>query len=214
MAALEKDHWTRVYADKAPAAVSWFQSEPLPSLQALDTYGGRPPMSLIDVGGGASNLVDVLLGRGWDDVTVLDISATALEAAKLRLGTRARGVHWEMADITEWLPRRQYDVWHDRAAFHFLTQPQQRNRYRDALMNGLAENGRAIFATFALDGPERCSGLEVERYDAEKLTAELGPSLSLVGSWKESHATPWGSSQSFNWCVFRRSDRSETRTDG
>jgi SAM-dependent methyltransferase len=211
MAEFEKDHWTRVYSDKAPTTVSWFQEEPAPSLRALDTHGGDPLMSLIDIGGGASNLVDALLERGWSDLTVLDLSATALDAARLRLGPWARKVHWETADITEWQPARQYDVWHDRAAFHFLTQPEQRDRYREALMRSLADQGLAIFATFALDGPERCSGLEVERYDAEKLTAELGPSLRLIDAWNEVHATPWGSSQSFNWCVLRRS---ETQADG
>ncbi len=197
----------RVYADKAPTTVSWFLEEPAPSLRALDIFGGRPSMSLIDVGGGASTLVDVLLGRGWDDLTVLDISDTALDAAKLRLGPLASKVHWETGDITAWQPDRQYDVWHDRAAFHFLTRAEQRDRYREALMKGLADNGLAIFATFAPDGPERCSGLEVERYDAGKLAAELGPSLRLIDSWNEVHVTPWGASQSFSWCVFRRSDR-------
>lgn len=211
MAELEKDHWTRVYADKSPDAVSWFQEQPTPSLWALDAHGAEPSMALIDVGGGASNLVDALLERGWRDLTVLDLSATALEAAQSRLGPLAGEVQWETADITEWRPSRRYDVWHDRAVFHFLTRPQQRDRYREALTSGLAEGGLAIFATFALDGPELCSGLEVERYDADKLAAELGQSLSLIDTWKESHATPWGASQSFNWCVFRRS---EARADG
>src|SRR5690606_34251883 len=112
-------------------------------------------------------------------------------------------VNWEVADITDWHPSRRYDVWHDRAVFHFLTEPKQRDAYRKALAAGLAPAGLVIIATFALDGPERCSGLPVERYDAEKLTRELGPSFRLIETWREGHVTPMGAKQSFNWCAFR-----------
>jgi 2-polyprenyl-3-methyl-5-hydroxy-6-metoxy-1,4-benzoquinol methylase len=201
-----RSHWTNVYSEKAPDAVSWYQPAPDASLGALDRLGLPATSALIDVGGGASNLVDALLGRDWSDLTVLDIAAPALEAAKQRLGQQAARVLWEVADITEWSPSRKYDVWHDRAVFHFLTEQDQRAAYRRVLSAGLTPGGLAIFATFGLDGPERCSGLLVERYDPEKLAKELGPSFRLRDAWREQHETPWGSQQSFNWCAFRSAD--------
>lgn len=198
------DHWNRVYVEKATDSVSWYQPSPEPSLRALDRFSAAPTSSLIDVGGGASNLVDALLARGWRDISVLDIAAPALEASKARLGSLADQVRWEIADITQWQPIRKYDVWHDRAVFHFLTEPSQRAAYRRALLEGLASGGLVIIATFALDGPEMCSGLPVQHYDPEGLAAELGPAFCLVEGWREEHITPWGSSQSFTWAALRR----------
>jgi 2-polyprenyl-3-methyl-5-hydroxy-6-metoxy-1,4-benzoquinol methylase len=203
MSSEREDHWRKVYTDKQPEDVSWYQPTPEQSLQALDRFGATPSQSLIDIGGGASTLVDALLARGWDDLTVLDIAAPALAAAQLRLGEAGATVTWEVADITDWQPARAYDIWHDRAVFHFLTEPQQRAAYLRALGAGLAKGGLAIFATFALDGPEKCSGLTVERYDADKLAATLGPQFTLEASWRDEHLTPWGSAQAFTWCVFR-----------
>jgi 2-polyprenyl-3-methyl-5-hydroxy-6-metoxy-1,4-benzoquinol methylase len=203
MASERQAHWTKVYEEKAPSDVSWYQAEPEPSLRALERFGVSSSSSLIDVGGGASNLVDALLSRGWTDLTVLDIAPSALEAAKARLGRKAADVQWQVADVTDWHPARRYDVWHDRAVFHFLTAPEQREAYRQALLAGLSPGGILIMATFALDGPERCSGLPVERYDADKLARELGPPLELLESWREEHTTPWGASQAFTWCAFR-----------
>jgi SAM-dependent methyltransferase len=200
----EQAHWAQVYTDKAPTAVSWYQETPKPSLRALSRFGAAPSSSLIDVGGGASNLVDALLEQGWHDITVLDIAAPSLEAAKVRLGPLADKVHWVVADITDWRPARKFGVWHDRAVFHFLTEPQQREAYRRALLAGLAPGGLMIMATFALDGPERCSGLPVQRYDASSLAEEMGDTLQLIDGWREEHVTPWGAKQSFNWCAFRR----------
>jgi trans-aconitate methyltransferase len=199
-----QDHWTKVYQEKSPSAVSWYQSEPAPSLRALDRLGADPSSPFVDVGGGASNLVDALLARGWEDVTVVDIAAPALEAAKLRLGEKASTVHWEVADITDWQPSRRYAVWHDRAVFHFLTEPEQRKAYRLALLSGVVPDGLIIMATFAPDGPEKCSGLPVRRYDPSTLAAELGSDFRLVEAWREEHVTPWNDAQSFNWCAFRR----------
>ncbi|OYX67333.1 MAG: SAM-dependent methyltransferase [Sphingomonadales bacterium 32-64-17] len=196
-------HWISVYEDKAPDAVSWYQAEPEPSLMALKRLERASSSSIIDVGGGASNLVDALLEQGWDDITVLDIVAPALEVAKLRLGAKAAKVHWQVADITNWQPPRKYDVWHDRAVFHFLTEAEQREAYREALYIGLSKGGLVIMATFALDGPQKCSGLPVQRYDADGLARELGPQFRLIESWREKHVTPWGSGQEFNWCAFR-----------
>lgn len=200
------EHWTRVYQKKSASAVSWYQAEPEPSLRALVRFGAQPSSALIDIGGGASNLVDALLRRGWRDITVLDIAEAALAATKERIGTNAKKVHWEVADITEWQPSRRYEVWHDRAVFHFLIGSEQREAYRRALLAGLAEGGLLIMATFALDGPERCSGLPVQRYDPSSLTKELGPGFGLLDGWREEHVTPSGSTQRFNWCAFRRSD--------
>ncbi len=198
-----QEHWTKVYNENSTDSVSWYQAAPEPSLQALDRFGASASSSLIDIGGGASNLVDALLDRDWRDVTVLDIAAPALEAARQRLGPRKSRVHWEIADVTDWLPSRRYDVWHDRAVFHFLTEREQREAYRRSLMAGVADGGLIIIATFALNGPERCSGLPVERYDPQKLEQELGPSFPVLECWQEEHVTPWGAKQAFNWCAFR-----------
>ena len=204
MPADRRDHWARVYTEKAPSEVSWYQAEPEASLRALDRLGARPDSALIDVGGGASNLIDALLERGWQDLTVLDIALSAIEAARNRLGPAADEVTWLVADITEWQPSRRYDVWHDRAVFHFLTEPEQREAYRRALSSGLAPDGLVIMATFAPDGPERCSGLPVQRYDPAALAKEFGSGFRLVESWRQEHVTPSGSSQAFTWCAFRR----------
>jgi 2-polyprenyl-3-methyl-5-hydroxy-6-metoxy-1,4-benzoquinol methylase len=203
MTSNDQHHWTQVYKEKASTSVSWYQPTPKPSLRALKQFGASPSSSIIDVGGGASNLVDALLEQGWQDITVLDIAAPALDAAKARIGPLAEKVHWEVADITEWSAARKFDVWHDRAVFHFLTEPKQRVAYRDALLEGLVAGGLAIIATFAFDGPERCSGLAVQRYDPASLAEALGKSLQLIEGWREEHVTPWGATQSFNWCAFR-----------
>ncbi len=199
-----QEHWNRVYRAKTEAEMSWYQASPTPSLEALHRLDAGPDNSLIDVGAGASSLVDALLQRGWRDLTVLDIAPSAIEAVKARLGADAAKVDWHVADITQWIPSRQYDIWHDRAVFHFLTEPAQREAYRKVLDKALAPGGRAIVATFARGGPEKCSGLPVRRYDGQGLARELGPSLQLLESWQQDHVTPWGSSQAFNWCAFRR----------
>lgn len=202
----QHDHWARVYAERDPTSVSWYQPEAEPSLRALDRFGASPSSGLIDVGGGASTLVDALLQRGWRDVTVLDIAASALEAARARLGSKAEAVNWEVADITNWQPPRQYGVWHDRAVFHFLTDPHERDAYRRALLQGLAPGGLLIMATFAPEGPERCSGLPVQRYDAASLAAELGAEFQLLDGWRAMHSTPSGAEQAFSWAAFKRID--------
>jgi trans-aconitate methyltransferase len=199
-----QQHWDRVYSGKAPSEVSWFQSEPRPSLAALARFDVPHTTPFVDIGGGASNLVDGLLAGGWRDVTVVDIAAPALAAAQDRLGDPAAGVHWEVADITRWNPPRRYGVWHDRAVFHFLTEPEQRDAYRRALLAGTAPDALVIIATFAPDGPEKCSGLPVQRHDAASLAAALGSEFTLLGDWREEHLTPWGAAQKFIWCVFRR----------
>jgi SAM-dependent methyltransferase len=197
-------HWEGVYTKKGENEVSWFQENPAPSLELIAQVGATPASAIIDIGGGASRLVDNLVARGFEDVTVLDLSEAALEAAKARLGGRAARVHWIVADATVWEPPKAYDIWHDRAAFHFLTEDRDRAAYVARLERALKVGGYAIIATFALDGPERCSGLPVVRYDPESLGKTLGRAFQLVDTRRDTHATPWGSDQSFQFSLFRR----------
>ena len=185
-----KIHWETVYQEKSETQVSWFQESPALSLELISALTPAPEASIIDVGGGASRLVDELVMRGYGDVTILDLSQAALQAAQARLGPKAHGVEWIAADATHWRPQRTYDLWHDRAAFHFLTSPDDRARYIQHLTKALAPGGHAIIATFALDGPDRCSGLPVVRYDAAALGAELGDVFSLIDTRAHAHSTP------------------------
>ena len=197
-------HWQNVYTSKGENEVSWFQESPAPSLALIAEVDTPPDAGIIDIGGGASRLVDHLLDQGFRDVTVLDLSAAALEAAKARLGERAGRARWFVADATTWEPSRTYDLWHDRAAFHFLTEERDRDAYIARLRQGLKIGGHAIIATFALDGPEKCSGLPVMRYDSARLAQTLGPGFELLQSGNSDHATPWGSQQHFQFSAFRR----------
>jgi trans-aconitate methyltransferase len=202
---MNAEHWQKVWRDKTPEAVSWFQADPTPSLAMIDAAGVTPAASVVDVGGGASALVDRLLERGFADVTVLDIAEPALAHARARLGERAAQVAWVCADATAWRPGRRFDLWHDRAVFHFLTELEQRRAYVAVLEQALVPGGQAVFATFAPDGPDRCSGLPVQRYDCPALAAALGPGFTLVEKRAQDHLTPAGSVQRFCWCRFRRS---------
>jgi hypothetical protein len=184
--------------------VSWYQPKPEASLRVLDDFRVPATASLIDIGGGASSLVDTLMDRGWSDLTVLDIAAPALDVVKARLGQAAQRARWLVADMTAWQPDRVYAIWHDRAVFHFLTDAKARNAYVSALTAGTTQGSLIIIATFALDGPERCSGLPVRRHDAAMLGAELGPAFVLEREWREDHQTPGGGHQAFQWCVMRR----------
>jgi SAM-dependent methyltransferase len=197
-------HWEGVYAKKRETEVSWFQENPAPSLELIAQVGATQSSAIIDIGGGASRLVDNLIDRGFEDVTVLDLSEAALEATRVRMGHRATQVHWIVADATAWEPVNAYDIWHDRAAFHFLTEDRDRAAYVTRLGRALKVGGYAIIATFALDGPERCSGLPVVRYDPLSLGQTLGRAFQLVDTRRHAHATPWGSDQSFQFSVFRR----------
>ncbi len=199
-------HWESVYGRKQPQQVSWYQGEPSVSLELIQRTGVRRDASIIDVGGGASVLVDCLIERGFEDLTVLDVSGTALACARKRLGRRAEAVSWIETDVTEYDPPRTFMLWHDRAVFHFLTEPEDRRRYVSALKRGLAPNGHLIMATFAIGGPERCSGLEIVQYDSKKLLDELGTGFRLVEERMEDHVTPAGAHQKFAWfCLTRAS---------
>src|SRR5437870_4768946 len=171
-------HWENVYTTKSENEVSWFQQNPAPSFELIVQAGAVSTSAIIDIGGGASRLVDNLVAQGFEDVTVLDLSGAALAAAKSRLeshlGVRAERVSWIVADATTWEPVRAYDIWHDRAAFHFLTDADDRAAYIARLKRGLKIGGHAVIATFALDGPEKCSGLPVARYDSASLGRTLG----------------------------------------
>jgi trans-aconitate methyltransferase len=173
-------HWEGVYATKRESEVSWFQDNPAPSLELIEAIGATPETALIDIGGGASRLVDNLLARGFRALSVLDLSATALDAAKSRLGAQAESVEWIVADATLWEPTETYGIWHDRAAFHFLIEERDRAAYIVRMKKALRAGGHAIVATFAPDGPERCSGLPIMRYDAETLGRTLGRGFELI----------------------------------
>lgn len=197
-------HWDRVYTTKGETEVSWFQERPALSLDLFQAAGATPRSAVVDIGGGASRLVDALVALGYEDVTVLDIAGAALDAARVRLGQKAASVRWLVADVTRWQPDRQYDLWHDRATFHFLVDEADRRAYVDTLRRALASGGHAVIGTFAPDGPERCSGLPIVRYDPASLAATLGPDFALVESRREAHQTPAGAIQSFNFGLFRR----------
>jgi SAM-dependent methyltransferase len=204
MHADHKAHWEGVYTSKGEAEVSWFENRPELSLRLLSEAGLRPEWSVVDIGGGASRLVDCLVEAGQAHVTTLDLSATALEKARARLAGRG-DVDWVASDVTQWQPGRVYDAWHDRAAFHFLTEPSDQARYAAVLRSALRSGGIAIIGTFAPDGPEKCSGLPVARHDANSLQQVLGPQFQLLSSVRHSHLTPWGSTQHFHFGTFRYS---------
>lgn len=201
---VSKSHWETVYTTKGETEVSWFQENPAPSLELIDLARPTPQSAIVDIGGGASRLVDSLIARGFRHVTVLDISQAALEAAKARLGERAGQVQWVVADVTTWSSAQTFDIWHDRAAFHFLIDPADRSAYVARMKQAVRPGGHVIIGTFAIDGPEKCSGLPVNRYDAASLAKELGEGFELVDSRRHDHSTPWDSTQAFQFCIFRR----------
>jgi SAM-dependent methyltransferase len=197
-------HWDAVYGRSAEDAVSWFESEPRFSLELLDLLGVELTDPVIDVGAGASRLVDALLGRGFSDVTVLDVSDVGLAKARRRLGDRAERVRWVVADLLSWQPARRYRVWHDRAVFHFLTDPADQARYRELLGAALAPGAAVVVGTFAVDGPDHCSGLPTARYSPQQLSRVLGAGIEPVMSRRELHRTPWDAVQAFTWLAARR----------
>lgn len=196
-------HWQDIYTTKGEKEVSWFEDNPAASLELMALTGATSGSAVIDIGGGASRFVDALAGLGYEDITVLDLSEAALATARARLAARAAPVDWVAADVTTWKPQRLYDLWHDRAAFHFLIDAVDQAAYVDRLGRALRPGGHAIIGTFAPDGPERCSGLPVARYDAARLGQTLGSAFELIGTRRHEHTTPWGSKQSFQFCAFR-----------
>ncbi len=197
-------HWTNVYVNKAADTVSWYQARPDTALGLIAGTGLARTAPIIDVGGGASTLVDHLLDQGYRDLTVLDIAAPALEAARNRLGGRAGEVEWVAADLLTWRPTRRFALWHDRAVFHFLTGDADCLTYRDRLVETVPHGGWAIISGFAPDGPDRCSGLPVRQVSPERLRSLLGSAFVPVETAHEVHTTPGGGQQAFVYCVFRR----------
>lgn len=211
----DKSHWETVYATKRADAVSWFQPSARRSLELIQRIAPDRAAPIIDVGGGASVLVDELLRRGYRDLTVLDIAGNALDAARERLGDAGASVRWMTVDVrTAMLPTKHYAVWHDRAVFHFLADAADRAAYVAQLERAVRPGGFAIIATFAEDGPTTCSGLPVVRYSAESLHRVLGVAFELVASERESHVTPSGALQTFVYCVFRTTAKASGRATG
>lgn len=199
-----QNHWEKIYKTKAPDAVSWFRAHLETSLALIERAAPQKTAAIIDVGGGESTLVDDLLARGYENVTVLDVSQTAIEVTKKRLGAASEKVHWIAADLTQAaLEPNTYDVWHDRAVFHFLTAAGDRAAYVRQVAHAVKPRGHVIVSTFGPEGPTKCSGLDVVRYDAEALHNEFGVHFRLVESSKELHQTPFGTAQQFLYCYCR-----------
>ena len=205
MTQVRKRHWEGVYESKPAIEVSWYQANPERSLALIKKTEMSRDAPIIDVGGGASTLVDHLLDAGYTDLTVLDLAAAAFKQARARLAARAHGVDWLVADVTRFEPRRRYRLWHDRAVLHFLTEDADRERYIAVLRRALEPGGHAIIATFGPDGPLRCSGLDIRRYNVDLLKELLGPEFTLQSQELENHQTPTGAVQQFLYsCWIRR----------
>ena len=200
-----KSHWENIYKTKASTQVSWYQEHLQTPLRLIERTGVEKTAQIIDVGGGASTLVDDLLESGFKHITVLDISTAAINAARKRLGSRAEEATWIEADITKVaLPHHYYDLWHDRAVFHFLTSAEERQRYVETVKQSLKPRGHVIISTFAPDGPPKCSGLDVVRYSPKSLHDEFGNEFELIESASEAHLTPSGTKQKFIYCYLRK----------
>lgn len=199
-----REHWEHIYGTKPTDQVSWYSPHLETSLDLIERAAPSRQAAMIDIGGGAATLVDDLLARGYENLTVLDISEAATATASKRLAAQASRVHWLIGDVAQIdLAPAQYDLWHDRAVFHFLTDPASRSAYVRQLLQALRPSGHAIIGTFGPEGPTRCSGLDVVRYDAAALRQELGPRLQLLDSFKQQHRTPFGTNQQFLYCLFQ-----------
>ena len=198
-----KSHWEDIYQNKKPNEVSWTQEIPQTSIDFLKSFKLSKDSSIIDIGGGESKLVDYLLAQGYNNITVLDISKNAIEKAKKRIGENSDKVKWIVSNINEFIPENNFDFWHDRAVFHFLTDIESRVKYKNLLYKAVKKGGHLVIATFGPDGPLKCSGLTVERYSAAKLDKELGTNFKLLGSKLEEHHTPFNTSQQFLYCWFQ-----------
>ncbi len=199
-----KTHWQNVYQTKQPEEVSWYQGKPQVSLKLIQQYAPEPESAIIDVGAGASMLVDFLIAKDYSDITLLDISEAALLTTIERHIGCTNKVQTIVGDITQVNLPQQYQLWHDRAVFHFLTEPEQQQAYKQQVSNHLVQNGIFILATFAPGGPEKCSGLPICQHDLESITALFGDSFELLHSESELHHTPWNAEQTFNYFVLQK----------
>jgi len=195
-------HWEAVYETKNPDQVSWTQKTPKTSLEFIQSFGLEKTAKIIDIGGGDSKLVDCLLAEGYENITVLDISAKAIEKAQNRLGEKAKKINWIVSDINAFIPNTTYEIWHDRATFHFLTTPDQIKKYMNSARN--AVSGFLTIGTFSKQGPKKCSGLEIKQYDEQELTSEFENGFEKLKCVQEDHLTPFGTTQNFLFCSFRK----------
>lgn len=202
MALNRKKHWETVYETKTPDQVSWTQETPKTALDFIKSFGLSKTARIIDVGGGDSTLVDYLLEAGYENITVLDISLQALEKSKQRLGERAKKVTWVVSDITDFKPETTYDIWHDRATFHFLTAPDQVEKYKEIVKNSVT--GFLIIGTFSEKGPKKCSGLDIQQYSEETLTTAFQNDFEKLQCITEDHKTPFDTTQNFLFCSFKK----------
>lgn len=197
-------HWEGVYSEREDTQLSWHQDDPSISLELCELAGMQSASSVIDIGSGTSRFAARLIEKGLSDIAVLDVSQSALDRSRRQLGPVSERIEWITADVTNWSPDRSYDLWHDRAVFHFLVNAEDRVLYRDRLCRCLLPGGHAIIATFPPDGPEKCSGLPVLRYDPEALRKELGEDFTLIAHRRHMHHTPWGSAQPFQFSLLRK----------
>lgn len=197
-----KKHWETIYETKNPDEVSWTQDIPKTSLDFINSFQLPKSVKIIDIGGGDSKLVDYLLDQGYENLTVLDISEKALEKAKIRLGDKAKKINWIVSDITLFEPDTTFDIWHDRATFHFLTSPEQVSKYMEIAKKSVKEY--LIIGTFSENGPKKCSGLDIKQYSEETLTAVLQDNFDKIRCVTEDHKTPFGTTQNFLFCSFKK----------
>ncbi|MBL7741147.1 MAG: methyltransferase domain-containing protein [Chitinophagaceae bacterium] len=199
-----KSHWENIYDTKTEQEVSWFQPYPKTSVEFLELFNLPLTANIIDIGGGDSHLVDVLLDKGYQNIWVLDISANAIEKAKSRLGERSAVVQWVVSDITEFKPSVQFDFWHDRAAFHFLTTEEKINKYVSIAEHAIKKNGYLVLGTFSEQGPKKCSGLEIKQYSEASMSSRFEASFERIKCIQEDHVTPFNTTQNFLFCSFKR----------
>ncbi len=201
---MNQNYWDKVYTDKSEKEVSWFQEHPTKSLELIDELNLSKESSIIDIGGGDSRLVDHLLDRKFSDITVLDISNVSLEKLKSRLGEKGNKVKYITSDVVNFIPTTQFNLWHDRAAFHFLTNLEQINQYLEIVNNALLPEGNLILSTFSKNGPEKCSGLAIHQYSESELKSLFAKYFNNTKCFEHTHVTPWGASQNFVYCGFKK----------
>jgi 2-polyprenyl-3-methyl-5-hydroxy-6-metoxy-1,4-benzoquinol methylase len=199
-----KEHWENIYCTKQENEVSWFQQYPKTSMDFVDLFSITKDSKIIDIGGGDSHFVDALLEAGFTNVTVLDISANAIERAKKRLGQNAGKVKWIVSDVTEFVPEEKYDFWHDRAAFHFLINEEQADKYVEIANSGITANGILVLGTFSVNGPKKCSGLDIKQYSEETMSVKFEKYFKRVKCITEDHQTPFNTIQNFLFCSFKK----------